>query len=47
MVETAGVDVAVVMGGSNGLNELFVQPEIRAVTDLRGKTVIASGEGTP
>ncbi len=46
MVETVGVDVAVVMGGSNGLNELFVQPEIRAVTDLRGKTVIVDAPNT-
>jgi ABC-type nitrate/sulfonate/bicarbonate transport system substrate-binding protein len=46
MVETAGVDVVVVMGGSDGLNELFVQPGITAVSDLRGKTVIVDAPNT-
>jgi ABC-type nitrate/sulfonate/bicarbonate transport system substrate-binding protein len=46
MVETAGVDVVVVMGGSSGLNELFAQPGIRAVADLRGKTVIVDAPDT-
>jgi ABC-type nitrate/sulfonate/bicarbonate transport system substrate-binding protein len=46
MVETAGVDVVVVMGGSNGLNELFVQPGITAVPELRGKTVIVDAPDT-
>ncbi len=46
MVETAGVDVVVVMGGSNGLNELFVQPGIRSVAELRGKTVIVDAPNT-
>jgi ABC-type nitrate/sulfonate/bicarbonate transport system substrate-binding protein len=38
-VEVAKVDVAIVLGGDGGLNQLFVQPEISAYTDLRGKTV--------
>jgi ABC-type nitrate/sulfonate/bicarbonate transport system substrate-binding protein len=46
MVETAGVDVVVVMGGSDGLNELFVQPGIEAIADLRGQTVIVDAPNT-
>ena len=46
MVEAAGVDVVVVMGGSNGLNELFVQPGIATVGDLRGRTVIVDAPDT-
>jgi ABC-type nitrate/sulfonate/bicarbonate transport system substrate-binding protein len=46
MIETAGADVVVVMGGSDGLNELFVQPEIRSVADLRGRTVIVDAPNT-
>ncbi len=46
MVETAGADVVVVMGGDTGMNELFVQPSIGAVSDLRGKTVIVDAPNT-
>lgn len=46
MVETAGADVVIVMGGDTGMNELFVQPTIRSVGDLRGKTVIVDAPNT-
>ena len=46
MVETAGADVVVVMGGDNGMNELFVQPSIASISDLRGKTVIVDAPNT-
>jgi ABC-type nitrate/sulfonate/bicarbonate transport system substrate-binding protein len=46
MVEASGVDVVVVMGGSDGMNELFVQPGIRSVAELRGKTVIVDAPNT-
>jgi ABC-type nitrate/sulfonate/bicarbonate transport system substrate-binding protein len=46
MVETAGADVVIVMGGDTGMNELFVQPSINGVGDLRGKTVIVDAPNT-
>ena len=42
----AGIDAAVVAGGDNGFNHLFVQPEIRSLADLRGKTMVADVAGT-
>src|SRR5262249_27416138 len=39
MVELAKADAIIVAGGDNGFNHIFVQPEINAYTDLRGKTV--------
>ena len=38
-VETAKVDLFVFMGGNNGNNSLYVQPDIRSYNDLRGKIV--------
>jgi ABC-type nitrate/sulfonate/bicarbonate transport system substrate-binding protein len=46
MVETAGVDVVAVMGGSDGLNELIVQPDVHTAADLRGRTVIVDAPNT-
>ena len=46
MVETAGVDVVIVLGGDRSMNQLFVQPEIQSVADLRGKTVIVDAPNT-
>ena len=45
MAEQAKVDVAVVLGGDNGWNDLIVQPDIKTYTDLRGKTVRRDGYG--
>jgi ABC-type nitrate/sulfonate/bicarbonate transport system substrate-binding protein len=46
MVELAKADVAIVTGGDNGLNHIFVQPEINAYADLRGKTVVVDAPNT-
>lgn len=46
MAEVAKKDIAVINGGDNGFNELFVQPEIASYADLRGKTVIVDAINT-
>jgi ABC-type nitrate/sulfonate/bicarbonate transport system substrate-binding protein len=46
MVETAKVDVVLVMGGEDSTNELIAQPDIHSVADLRGKTVIVDAPNT-
>ena len=46
LAELGKVDVAIIMGGDNGWNELFVQPEITSLADLRGKTVIVDAPNT-
>jgi ABC-type nitrate/sulfonate/bicarbonate transport system substrate-binding protein len=46
MVEAAGVDVVIVMGGESSANELIVQPGIRSISDLRGQTLIVDAPTT-
>lgn len=46
MAEVAKKDIAVINGGDNGFNELFVQPEVASYADLRGKTVIVDAINT-
>jgi ABC-type nitrate/sulfonate/bicarbonate transport system substrate-binding protein len=46
MAEVAKVDIAVIMGGDNGFNHLFVQPDIDRIADLRGRTVIVDDTDT-
>jgi ABC-type nitrate/sulfonate/bicarbonate transport system substrate-binding protein len=46
MVETAKADVIVFMGGNNGMNNLFVRPEINGYEDIRGKTVVVDSPNT-
>ena len=46
MAEVAKADIAVISGGDNGWNQLIVQPDIGAVADLRGKTVIVDAPNT-
>src|SRR3989454_857080 len=46
MVELAKKDVVVVTGGDSSLNELFVQPYVNSVADLRGRTVIVDAPNT-
>lgn len=46
MVETAGADVVIVMGGGGSAEELITQPDIHSVADLRGKTVIVDAPNT-
>jgi ABC-type nitrate/sulfonate/bicarbonate transport system substrate-binding protein len=46
MAEQAKIDIAVLVGGDNGWNDLFVQPGINSYADLRGKTVIVDAVDT-
>lgn len=46
LVEMAKIDTAIVIGGDNGMNRLFVQPEIASYADLRGKTVAVDAPNT-
>jgi len=46
MVELAHQDVVIVMGGEGSQNELMVQPEIKSINDLRGKTLIVDAPNT-
>ena len=46
MAELAGADIAIVTGGDNGFNRVFVQPEITSYADLRGKTVVVDAPNT-
>lgn len=46
MVEAAKLDAVVVVGGDNGFNHLVVQPEIRTLVDIRGKTVAVDASDT-
>lgn len=46
MRELAGNDVVIMMGGDNSMNELFVQPGITSVAQLRGQTLIVDAPNT-
>ena len=46
MVDTAGADVIIVMGGDSAMNSLIVQPSIASIADLRGKQVIVDAPNT-
>ncbi len=46
MYEQAKVPIVVVLGGDNGFNNLYVQPEIKSFADLRGKTVVVDAVDT-
>jgi ABC-type nitrate/sulfonate/bicarbonate transport system substrate-binding protein len=46
MVETAKVDVVLVMGGEGSVNELIAQPNIHSLAELRGKTLIVDAPNT-
>lgn len=46
MVDSAGVDVVIVMGGESSGNEIIAQPGIESITDLRGRTVIVDAPNT-
>jgi ABC-type nitrate/sulfonate/bicarbonate transport system substrate-binding protein len=46
MVEAAKVDTVIVSGGSNGMNDLVVRPEVRDLDDIRGKTVVVDAPNT-
>lgn len=46
MRDKANVDIAVVAGGDNSFNHLIAQPEIDALADVRGKTVLVDAPNT-
>ncbi len=46
MADVAKKDIAVVIGGDNGFNHLYVQPDIKTYADLRGKIVLADAPDT-
>ena len=46
MVENAGVDVILVAATDSAPTELVAQPEIKALADLRGKTVLVDAPNT-
>jgi ABC-type nitrate/sulfonate/bicarbonate transport system substrate-binding protein len=46
LVEVAKQDVVIVAGGSNGMNELIVRPELKSYDDIRGKMVVVDAPNT-
>lgn len=46
LFEMAGVDVVIVLGGDGSMTQLFVQPCIHSVGELRGKVVIVDAPNT-
>jgi len=46
MKDVEGLDVVVIMGGDSGMNELFVQPHIRTIEDLRGGRLVCDAPDT-
>src|SRR5689334_19921378 len=44
--DKANVDIAVVSGGDNSFNHLYVQPEIKSLADIKGKTVAVDAINT-
>jgi ABC-type nitrate/sulfonate/bicarbonate transport system substrate-binding protein len=46
LVDAAKQDVIIVAGGSNGMNELIVRPQVKSYDDIRGKTVVVDAPNT-
>jgi ABC-type nitrate/sulfonate/bicarbonate transport system substrate-binding protein len=46
MVDGENKDVVIVAGGSNGMLELFVRPELKSYDDIRGKSVVVDAPDT-
>jgi ABC-type nitrate/sulfonate/bicarbonate transport system substrate-binding protein len=46
LVEVAKQPVVIVAGGSNGMNELIVGPDVKSYEDIRGKTVVVDAPNT-
>src|SRR5437588_3922965 len=46
MKDKANVDIAVVLGGDDSFNRLIVQPEIKSLADIKGKTVAVDAVNT-
>ena len=46
MVEAAHHDVVIVMGISSGMNEFIVQPDVRTLADVRGRSLVVDAPNT-
>jgi ABC-type nitrate/sulfonate/bicarbonate transport system substrate-binding protein len=46
MVDSAGVDVVIVMGAENSENEIIAQPGTKSIADLRGHTLLVDATNT-
>jgi len=46
MVEGAGRDTIIVLGGDSSMNEFFVQPDIKSIADLRGRELLVDAPNT-
>jgi ABC-type nitrate/sulfonate/bicarbonate transport system substrate-binding protein len=46
MVEVAKQDVVIVTGGDSGMNEFFVQPEVKSFADMRGRILVVDAPDT-
>ncbi len=46
MIEVAKKDVVIVSGGDSGMNEFYVQPDVKSFADLRGRTVVVDAPDT-
>lgn len=44
--DKANVDIMVVSGGDNSFNHLIVQPDIKSLADIKGKTVVVDAVNT-
>ena len=44
--DKANADIAVVLGGDNSFNHLIVQPEVKSLADVKGKTVVVDAINT-
>lgn len=46
MVDSAGVDVVIVMGAESSENEIIAQPGTKSIEDLRGRTLLVDATNT-
>src|SRR5215475_6285798 len=46
MIEVAKQDVMIVGGGDSGMNEFFVQPEVKSFADMRGRILVVDAPDT-
>src|SRR5712691_6604157 len=46
MIEVGKHDVVITTGGDSGMNEFFVQPEIKSFADLRGRVLVVDAPDT-
>jgi ABC-type nitrate/sulfonate/bicarbonate transport system substrate-binding protein len=46
MIEVAKHDVVIVTGGDSGMNEFFVQPDVKSFADMRGRTLVVDAPDT-